>query len=514
MALGDADRATAWCLAAAALALFLGLASQTTFADPDMFHELSLARDIVAQRAVPQGDGFAFTETRTSTVHHEWGFGLLLFGALRACGPVGIVLLRYVALITLFLGALHLARRRGASVSALAIVALPAIVMAHYVDLGTLRAQTVTLTMALATLGLIERDRGGDRRWAWVWFPMLLVWQNLHGGFVVGIGLLILHAAEQALRRAPVRHLVWIVLLSIALMPLQPWGFDYPRYLARAITMERAEIIEWRSIAGAWWPILVCFLATLVAAAFALRRRVAAGGLGNTSGVLIAIAVAALAIRHQRHLSLYALVLVTQITPWFASAEKDRHRAAPRRAFLIRYAAAIVAVAFFGLFIEGAPHRLIVPANPGDHPRLLYPTGAVDFLARHRVHGRIIRVMTPFVVGAYVSWRLHPEVLVSLDGRYEVAYADGVLEDHLEFYRAQPFWRRVLEQVDPDVVLIRRSAKIADAMMASDEMAAEWPVVYQDDAYLLRSKIDLGGAPEDRRGARLSTAFPTRADGP
>ena len=42
--------------------------------------------------------------------------------------------------------------------------------------------------------------------WTILWLFLFPVWVNVHGGFVVGIGLLALYLLELALDRQPVRH--------------------------------------------------------------------------------------------------------------------------------------------------------------------------------------------------------------------------------------------------------------------------------------------------------------------
>lgn len=499
------DPWTARLLLLVAVAMCLGFASQTTRADPDMFHELSLAREILDQGTVPWGDLFAFTETRSPTVHHEWGFGIVLLCALKAFGEAGIMALRFALLVGLVVGGVRLARRRGAAIVTLGVLALPSIFMTHYVDFGTLRAQTASLLLALLTLALIEQDRRGGRKWIAVWIPTLLVWQNLHGGFVVGVGLLGLHTLEQVIRREPARHLMGVLLVSAAMLPVHPWGIDYPRYLARALTMDRPEITEWSSMANASRTIIVCFGLTLLASVAAMIGRHRTTGVRNTTGFLLFVAVSILALRHQRHVSLYTLVVFTQVTPWFTGASwvARLNQLFVKRAFWVRYVSVIVVCAFLALFIEGAPHRVLVPGNPDDRGRTRYPVGAIDFLQQRAFDGRM---MTPFSAGAYVSWRMYPEVKVSLDGRYEVAYEDGVLERNLTFYRAQEGWQDVLRQLAPDIVLLRKKAPIEDQIGDAEG----WRLVYEDDLYELHAADHVDIEATDARGNRFATDFPDR----
>jgi hypothetical protein len=51
-----------------------------------------------------------------------------------------------------------------------------------------------------------------------------------------------------------------------------------------------------------------------------------------------------------------------------------------------------------------------------------------DYLEESKFHGNLL---TPFELGAFVSWKMYPDVHVSLDARFEVAYPHQVVADHV-----------------------------------------------------------------------------------
>jgi hypothetical protein len=59
--------------------------------------------------------------------------------------------------------------------------------------LSPVRAHILTFLFLACLLLMIEADRRGDRRWVLPWLLMFTVWLNVHGGFVVGLGLLGIH---------------------------------------------------------------------------------------------------------------------------------------------------------------------------------------------------------------------------------------------------------------------------------------------------------------------------------
>ncbi|TMA73655.1 MAG: hypothetical protein E6J72_19485 [Deltaproteobacteria bacterium] len=142
-----------------------------------------------------------------------------------------------------------------------------------------------------------------------------------------------------------------------------------------------------------------------------------------------------------------------------------------------------------------------VPANPGDHPQVVYPVGALAYLEAQHVAGNLF---VPFEYGAYVSWMLYPSIKVSLDSRYEAAYPTTLLDEHLTLYGARPGWLTVLERYPTDAVLVPRGAPV-EATLATD---ADWPRVYEDDAYTIFARSQLGLRFVDDRGRRFVGRFP------
>jgi hypothetical protein len=212
-----------WLGAIALLFLLARGISAGKFADPDMFHELALAREIVAEGRVPSTDTFAYTPTVEPCVHHEWGTGLALHAAKAVGGESGVLLVGW-CLAALIVGlALAAARRSGASAPMLLALA-PIAIFLSWIGFTFVRAQMFSLAFLGVLLLCLQADRRGNRRWALFWPLAHAVWLNLHAGFVVGVLFLGLHTFESALRRKDVRHLVALLAAELALVAVNPWA--------------------------------------------------------------------------------------------------------------------------------------------------------------------------------------------------------------------------------------------------------------------------------------------------
>ena len=195
------------------LALLLLKIAPLTFVDPDLWHQISLARELFATGHVPLSDVFAYTPTVDPVVHHEWGAGVLWLAVAKG-GRHVFIAFKYLLVLGVIGLALDSARRRGASPVVLVVAALPAAFLAHY-GFTTIRPQLLSM---LALAGLLDflapERRGRARLWLLAWLPVQLVWTNVHAGFVVGLGLLGVATLERAVRREDVLPYVGLTVAS------------------------------------------------------------------------------------------------------------------------------------------------------------------------------------------------------------------------------------------------------------------------------------------------------------
>jgi hypothetical protein len=464
---------------ASVLLLFL---SSFLVVDSDLFHEMALARATLAQGSVPTEDLFAYTPTVSPSVHHEWGTGMILYGVVAATGASGLLLLKYGLGFGMFTSLFHSGRVQKASWEILCLLAPLAILLAD-VGFTTVRAQMFSMAFLAALLVMLQWDRQGGRKWLFIWLPLYVLWLNLHAGFVVGVVLLGCYWIEHWIRdRKPRWHLVGCAAAMAVLLLANPYGPDYLRYLSGALLMERPLIQEWQPLWAA--PNLaLLFALSLAPALYAWRR----DGLRRLPGWLGLLIFALAAGRHVRHLSLYAVVWMATVPAWLDATPLGEELRQLWRGNRRVVAALCILVILGGLTgtVMHEPWRLRIPVQEGEDSPIAYPAGAVDYLLEQGFEGN---VMTPFIAGSFVIWKLHPGVKVSLDGRYEVAYRHGVTEEMLDFYAGVAGWRATLERYPTDLVLVR-SGQPVHALLQRDP---DWLAVYTDDSFLLFARSGNG----------------------
>ena len=240
--------------------------------DIDIWHEMALIRESLRAGHLLTHDIFAYTPTIHPTIHHEWGAGLIAYALTHWFGGTAILVLKYLIVFVIGLVSLRCAESMGADPQVWATLGPIAIYLSQFGFISVIRAQTYTFLFAACCFWAFEQDRKGNRGWLIAWLCLFPVWVNLHGGFVVGIGLLALYTLERALDGQRFRHLLFLLAITSCEVFINPFGPAYIRYITRALTMTRPHIHEWQPVwvYGFWWTTV--FLAAIAITIYAVAK--------------------------------------------------------------------------------------------------------------------------------------------------------------------------------------------------------------------------------------------------
>lgn len=484
----DASLATAGCVASAC---FLVALIAYNFVDIDLWHQMALIRESLAAGHLLRGDVYAYVPTTRPWIDHEWGAGAIAYFAVRYFGARALILLKLSLGLGTYLLCWRASRSPDAHLRMFAACSPLAIFLMHLGFFSTVRAQAYTFFFTALLVLAWRRIEQGSRLWLFVWLGIFPLWVNLHGGFVVGIGLTALYCVEKFLCGEPTRSFLLLCAAMLLETVLTPYRFAYFAYLARALPMSRPVSAEWGGIwnLGPLW--VVCFLASLALAAYAL----ATAGIRNAPGLLPLAATAIEAAFHRKLLPIFAVIWLCYTPIYLAHTklgESCRLFMQRRHAFVLGAWVALACVSIVAA-VRGKPWQLSVPQP-------IYPVGPVKYLAEQHAEGNL---MVPFRLGAYVSWRLYPAVKVSLDSRYEEVFPDPVVRAVFDFYEARPGWQKSLESFPPDLILVPLDAPVAARMK---EIA--WARVYHDREFDIFTSPRCSLPPVDWSALSFTDTFP------
>src|SRR5262249_19935446 len=108
--------------------------------------------------------------------------------------------------------------------------------------------------------------------------PLLfLAWANLHGGWVVGLGVLGVWSAASMLspttRRQPPLTLLAIVALAALATLLNPYGTGLWRFILQAFPLRRLDVLAWQPLGRGPWLIFTMWSSGAAFIGWTLIRR-------------------------------------------------------------------------------------------------------------------------------------------------------------------------------------------------------------------------------------------------
>ena len=185
-----------WVMLLGSAAFLLAVASRMTLNDPDTYWHIATGRWILANGVVPTHDIFSFTMHGRPWVAQEWGAELILAVVYEISGWWGLTLLGAacfgltIAYLTRFLV------KRMEPLHAVVLAIFAVCMMCRY--MFVLPNELAWPVMAV-WIGVVIESSEKMRAPPWWLLGVMLLWANLHGSFILGLGLLVLIGAEAIL---------------------------------------------------------------------------------------------------------------------------------------------------------------------------------------------------------------------------------------------------------------------------------------------------------------------------
>jgi hypothetical protein len=478
-------------------------------------------QQILATHAIPHVDSFSSTMNGKAWFAWEWLYDVLVGVLDRFAGLNGVVWFTALVVAGVFACAFRLMLRRGTNVF-LALVLLLLAASASMIHLQA-RPHVVSWLFTLAWFGILDasetdclrRDSAAaGRRTLWLLPLLMLVWVNVHGGFLIGFVLLGIYwlsavwCGQGANRdkfneflakmswKAQARILAAVGFASALASLANPYGWKLHahiyRYLSNRFLMDHID--EFRSpnfhgVAEKCFALLV--LATIVALAARGRELRVSEGLVTLFAVWSGLYAA-------RNLPVSSLLLALVIGPLLSNAIKSfrernirwRNLSVGVASFAERMGAVesslrghvwvIAALLVTGLVAAQGGSRLGPDQWMNAHfDEKRFPAAAVDFLknqeAQATVHERPA-IMAPDYWGGYLIYRLYPQTLVAMDDRHDL-YGEEILKSYLKMMHGEVGWEGLLDQYQIRCVLVPKGSPLANIL----EKSPLWKSVHADD---------------------------------
>jgi hypothetical protein len=468
-----------------ALGLFTMAARNAT--DPDLGWHLRTGQLIIQNRAVFHSDPYSFTRFGQPWIDHEWLSQVLMFGLYRLAGWGGLIVGFGAVIATAFM--VVFLRCPGQPYVAGAITLLGAFASAPS---WGVRPQMFTLLLASVLLLILERSYERSKLLCWT-PPLVLLWVNLHAGYALGIGLMVLFLLGDALDAAcgfkdiPARRfrfLALAILVCVAVVPLNPYGtamFRYPLETLRSPAMQ-AYIGEWLSPdfhQHRYLPALVMILSAIALPALSPRR------LRPREVLLLAVTTYA-ALRSVRHIPIYALVAIPLLSAMVLAWLQENRIAKnfwPKQTSMTPAKTLLNAILLAGFVVFTLARVRYITLGQATAEAIEMPEAAVSFIASNRPPAPILN---HYNWGGYFVWRLYPDYRVYIDGRADL-YGDAFMDQlATTYYLRGDLWQSQFAKYGIRTVVLPPDAPLVTGLRGSPD----WKTIYSDKQAVVLTRKD------------------------
>jgi len=446
-------------------------------------------QQILATHAIPRVDPFSSTMQGQPWFAWEWLYDVVAGRLESGLGLNGVVWLTAVVLAAVFGLLFRLLMRRGTHIFAAVILVLLAVSasMIHFLA----RPHVVSWLFTLIWFAILDGDerravRGSGRassarRRLWMFPLLMVVWVNLHGGFLVGFILLAIfwlgavwrfltadaNRIEDALQKIAARQralvLAAVGLVSLAASLVNPYGWNLYRhiyvYLSNRFLMNHIDEFRSPDFHGAAQK---CFLALLLITVAVLAAR---GRELRLSGVLTILFAVYAGLYASRNIPVSSLLLAIVIGPLAGVSWGER--------FSEKMTAVECSLRGHLWPILATVLTFVIAANGGrlgsstlmeahfDPKRM--PVAAIDFLSQRAARGP---VLTTDSWGGYVIYRMYPQARVVLDDRHDL-YGEKFFKAYLKMERVEPGWEEFLRDHPAEYVVLPRESALTMMLLAT-----------------------------------------------
>jgi hypothetical protein len=418
-------------------------------------------------------------------------------------GLNGVVWFTALVIATVFSAMFRLLLLRGTNL----LIALVLTLLAMYASTIHFLARPHVLSwlFALVWFWILSSDESASdpriSRRIWLLPLLMLIWVNVHGGFLLGFVLLAIFwlgslwtwsrldasRIEEALEKIAagkrVRQLTLVGLVSATASLVNPYGWHLHKhiytYLTNRFFMDHIDEFQspnFHRIAQR------CFLLLLLIAIAAL---IAKGRKLRPSEILVVLFAIYAGLYASRNIPISSILLAAIVGPLLPSARGI--------GFLNRMGAVdamvrghfwpiIASVATFVLAMTGGRVGSSVLMDAHFDPRRM-PVDAVNFVTKAGIRGP---VFGPDYWGGYLIYRLYPHNKVVIDDRHDF-YRVPLLQMYLRTFHVEPGWEDFLK--GRSCVLVPRKNALTEILRKTPE----WKAIYSDDL----TTVFMPGLPQD-----------------
>lgn len=452
--------------------------------DLDLWSRLAVGKMFFENGHILKQDIFSYTKNNPVWYDHEWGSSVVFYFIVNHFGDAGIYALKIIIFfLTVYLVSKTISLKKDNTPYNILYYLM--IIFGLFLGYASVvRCQIFTFFFFALFLYLLEKVRLGSNKLLFLFPFLMIIWTNLHGGFMVGLCTLGLYTLGEFLNKKPAKNYLTTFAASCLVTLINPYGIGFLKYMLKAATMPRPYIVEWgpTDLLGPWNELFyykLLLVLTVLVLGYAFFNLVKTQEKSNIwpsidkTKLLMILFTAYISLSHIKHQPFFMIaagIFVYHDFYNFINTLSSRlfKFKIPQKVVWVKESLIYLIIIFIGSIITLGSHYeiAVLPTK--------YPVGSVQFIKDNNLKGN---VLTLFNWGSYTTWNLYPDCKIAVDGRYEEVYPDDVVEETGAFiYVTKKNWYDFVNDYPTDIIILSKDFPSYGLL----KQRKEWTEVYND----------------------------------
>ena len=453
------------------------------FPDNDLWARLIAGGHIVEHFNLLKNDFLSYTPTHV-WYDHEWGASIFFYLALKYFGDAGLIITKGILTaltILICYKTVELNSNKKTVPYNILYFAIMAMIVQNSLG-GIVRCLMFTCMFFALFLYILEKYRKTNNAKILIILPITMIfWSNIHGGCISGLGLILLYIVGEFLNKKPVKPYIITLIASLCTLFINPYGIKYVQFLFYAATMKREFIAEWAgSFQNNFFTSYIRYKIYLILMLFTqsiylIKHKINYEKADKTK-LLIILVMTYLSITHIRHQSFFIFTVGTLLYNEFY----DIFNTAIKKILpiknneLIKSLILIKEILVYTLIFTIALPPLINKNKEIRITETKYPRYAIEFIQINKLKGNLF---INFDWGSYAAYKLYPENLIVMDGRYEEVYNPDLILQLRDFHILNGDWYRIIRNYKTDVMVLEKKYPVYNKILENKE----WALVFENN---------------------------------
>lgn len=455
-------------------------------ADCDTGFHIKAGEYMLETRSIPTHDPFSLFSPPLPWPTHEWLSDVIMASIDKIAGLSGVVIF-FIFIISLSYSLLFRVLRANRGNILIDIVLIVIVLVTSQMH-WLARPHIFTLLLFIVWYSVIEGFQNDRNNLLYVLPPIMLLWVNLHGGFILGFVTIIIYliynlmnsylsdGLEKKRHQGKLKYLFLATMASVLVSLINPKGFHtllFPlNVVSNSLIMDNyGEFLSPNFHYSPFVPFKIFLL--LAIACFGLFKTkltfvevalvLIFTNMSLFSGRYIpyfAVIVAPVLSKHGSIMLNHAGNKVTDLIINRAKVQESIDDSA--RGYVWPIAAIVVVILFT------ASNRIDF-----EFDEKIKPVAALEFLKKEHLPGNMFNNDE---FGDYIIYRSYPQYKVFFDSRADI-YGNEKLRDYLDIANMKPGWEAIIDKYDINWVIFNSNSPLCQNL----NLKKNWRLVYSDN---------------------------------